>query len=271
MKHYRKISSKIKKQIFIFYKQGVTISELGRRYNVDHTTINYHINEILKKISLKDLRIPSEVFSILNNNGIKTIAGLIKKSEEDLIKIRGIGDISIIEIKRVIGRIGFGLQDSSIKYQSMKYKEKSKGYQRIKRRRRSIASFPREYPISKRKTPTFKYFGKKGPEIGCIYVFKYMTFEGKDHKYKEDIIYKIGKTINIKDRINGHEHDFPLKPKLIIMGKVKDHHKSENELHKMFENKRLYPNTRKELFKLDIEKDIEKIKEYLNSPGVKYK
>ena len=66
--------------------------------------------EDLTKTRIEDLKISSRIISILNDIGIKTVAGLIRKNEDDLKNIEGMGDKGIVEIKRAIGKLGLTLK-----------------------------------------------------------------------------------------------------------------------------------------------------------------
>jgi len=70
-----------------------------------------HLKEVeTGKIKIQDLKISSRTVSALNNAGLKTISGLVRKKGEDLKKIEGIGAKGIIEIKRALGKIGLTLK-----------------------------------------------------------------------------------------------------------------------------------------------------------------
>lgn len=66
--------------------------------------------EDLSKTKIEDLKISGRIISILENAGIKTVAGLIRKTEDDLKNIEGMGNKGIIEIKRAIGKLGLTLK-----------------------------------------------------------------------------------------------------------------------------------------------------------------
>jgi len=66
--------------------------------------------EDLTKTKINDLKISSRIISILSNTGIKTVAGLTRKSEEDLKNLEGMGNKGVIEIKRAIGKLGLTLR-----------------------------------------------------------------------------------------------------------------------------------------------------------------
>ncbi len=62
------------------------------------------------KTKIEDLKLSPRVAASLIENGIKTVAGLIRKNEEDLKQIEGLGSKGIKEIKRVLGRLGLTLK-----------------------------------------------------------------------------------------------------------------------------------------------------------------
>lgn len=62
------------------------------------------------KIKIEDLKISSRTATALTEAGVKTVAGLVKKKEEDLKKIGGLGDKGIVEIKRALGKLGLTLK-----------------------------------------------------------------------------------------------------------------------------------------------------------------
>jgi len=64
----------------------------------------------MAKIKLVDLKISSQTVNLLEEAGLKTVAGLAKKKEKDLEKIEGLGKKRIVEIKRVLGKLGLTLK-----------------------------------------------------------------------------------------------------------------------------------------------------------------
>jgi DNA-directed RNA polymerase subunit alpha len=62
------------------------------------------------KTKIEDLKISSRTINALAEVGLKTIAGLVRKKEGDLRKIEGLGDKSILEIKRALGKLGLTLK-----------------------------------------------------------------------------------------------------------------------------------------------------------------
>ena len=62
------------------------------------------------KQKISDLKLSPRVVAVLEAVGLKTAAGLIRKSEDDLKKIEGLGGKSVVEIKRAIGKLGLTLK-----------------------------------------------------------------------------------------------------------------------------------------------------------------
>jgi len=63
------------------------------------------------KTEVEDLKISSRAITALREAGLKTAAGLIRKSQEDLAEIEGLGEKGITEIKRALGRLGLTLKE----------------------------------------------------------------------------------------------------------------------------------------------------------------
>jgi len=62
--------------------------------------------EDITKKKLNELKISLRTINALEGAGIKTVAGLIRKKEEDLEKIEGLGPKRVVEIRRVLGKMG---------------------------------------------------------------------------------------------------------------------------------------------------------------------
>lgn len=64
------------------------------------------------KLLVEDLKLTGRTLNALLNNGIKTVGGIIRKSENNLIELDGMGDKAISEIKRKIKKLGLELKDN---------------------------------------------------------------------------------------------------------------------------------------------------------------
>lgn len=62
------------------------------------------------KISIEDLKLSAKTLNVLQENSIKTVGGVIKKSEESLSELKGVGDKTISEIKRKLKKLGLELK-----------------------------------------------------------------------------------------------------------------------------------------------------------------
>ncbi len=62
------------------------------------------------KIVVEDLKLTGRTLNALVNNGIKTVGGIMKKSEKSLSELEGMGEKAISEIKRKIKKLGLELK-----------------------------------------------------------------------------------------------------------------------------------------------------------------
>lgn len=66
--------------------------------------------EEILKTKIDDLNFSSRTLNALSETGIRTVGGLVKKKEEDLLEIEGIGKRAVQEIKRALGNFGLTLK-----------------------------------------------------------------------------------------------------------------------------------------------------------------
>jgi DNA-directed RNA polymerase subunit alpha len=62
--------------------------------------------EDVTKLLVEDLKLTGRTLNALVNNGIKTVGGIVKKSEKGLAELDGMGDKALAEIKRKIKKLG---------------------------------------------------------------------------------------------------------------------------------------------------------------------
>ena len=62
------------------------------------------------KVAVEDLKLTGRTLNALVNNGIKTVGGIVKKSEKTLSELEGMGDKAMSEIKRKIKKLGLELK-----------------------------------------------------------------------------------------------------------------------------------------------------------------
>ncbi|MGD0576963.1 MAG: DNA-directed RNA polymerase subunit alpha [Candidatus Staskawiczbacteria bacterium] len=63
------------------------------------------------KLAVEDMKLTGRTLNALLNNGIKTVGGIMKKSEKTLSELEGMGDKAMSEIKRKIKKLGLELKD----------------------------------------------------------------------------------------------------------------------------------------------------------------
>ena len=62
------------------------------------------------KTSIEDLKLSARTLSVLENNSIKSIAGITRKSEKSLLDLDGMGEKSLKEIKKALEKKGLELK-----------------------------------------------------------------------------------------------------------------------------------------------------------------
>lgn len=68
-------------------------------------------NSELKKTKIDDLELSSRTVNALLMAGIKSVAGIVRKTESDLLEIEGLGAKAVEEIKESIQKLGLNLKD----------------------------------------------------------------------------------------------------------------------------------------------------------------
>jgi len=63
------------------------------------------------KIRVEDLSFSTRTLNALSQNGVRTIGGLVKKRELDLIELEGVGDKAIKEIRKELSKLGLCLKE----------------------------------------------------------------------------------------------------------------------------------------------------------------
>jgi len=68
------------------------------------------LKEDLLKIKIEDLKFSTRTFNALLKNNIKTLEGIVRKSEESLLELEGMGEKGVKEIKRKLKKFGLELK-----------------------------------------------------------------------------------------------------------------------------------------------------------------
>jgi len=66
-----------------------------------------------RKIKVEDLKISERTKNALLNNNIKTVGGLVRKSEKDLLALAGLGETAIKEIKKALKKLNLELKEEN--------------------------------------------------------------------------------------------------------------------------------------------------------------
>jgi DNA-directed RNA polymerase subunit alpha len=66
----------------------------------------------VNKLVVEDLKLTGRTLNALLNNGIKTVGGILKKTEKSLSELEGMGDKAMSEIKRKIKKLGLELKEA---------------------------------------------------------------------------------------------------------------------------------------------------------------
>ena len=66
--------------------------------------------EDLMKMKVEDLKFSTRTLNALLNNNIKTLGGILRKSEESIIELEGMGDKAVKEIKKKLKKLGLELK-----------------------------------------------------------------------------------------------------------------------------------------------------------------
>ena len=66
--------------------------------------------EDITKNKIEDLKLSNRTQNILLNNHIKTVSGVVRLKEKDLLQFEGLGNKAVKEIKKAIGKLGLTLK-----------------------------------------------------------------------------------------------------------------------------------------------------------------
>ncbi len=64
------------------------------------------------EMTIEDLELSVRSYNCLKRAGINTVAELVQKTEEDMMKVRNLGRKSLDEVKKKLGELGLGLAES---------------------------------------------------------------------------------------------------------------------------------------------------------------
>jgi DNA-directed RNA polymerase subunit alpha len=64
------------------------------------------------EMTIEDLELSVRSYNCLKRAGINTVAELVQKTEEDMMKVRNLGRKSLDEVKKKLGELGLSLAES---------------------------------------------------------------------------------------------------------------------------------------------------------------
>ncbi|RLC40011.1 MAG: DNA-directed RNA polymerase subunit alpha [Candidatus Nealsonbacteria bacterium] len=67
--------------------------------------------EDIRKMKIEELKVSERTKNALVKNGIRTVGGLLRKSERDLLNLEGLGEKGVEEIKKVLKKLNLKLKD----------------------------------------------------------------------------------------------------------------------------------------------------------------
>ncbi len=62
------------------------------------------------KLKMSEMKLPTRITNVLSKGGVRTVAGLVRKSEKQLEEIEGLGPAGVKEVKKALGRHGLTLR-----------------------------------------------------------------------------------------------------------------------------------------------------------------
>ncbi|MBI2625719.1 DNA-directed RNA polymerase subunit alpha [Candidatus Parcubacteria bacterium] len=66
--------------------------------------------EDVLKVKIEDSKLPTRLIKALIKAGVKTIAGLIQKNEEQLLEFEGLGEKAVKDVRKMLGQYGLTLR-----------------------------------------------------------------------------------------------------------------------------------------------------------------
>ena len=82
-------------------------SDMGR---AEKTEGGARMDSEILKTRISELRMPQRVEQALDNASIRTVGGLVRKREDDLLAIEGLGQKGLQDIKRALSNLGLTLR-----------------------------------------------------------------------------------------------------------------------------------------------------------------
>jgi DNA-directed RNA polymerase subunit alpha len=93
-----------------YYELGKEIQQTAKKEDEEEKQVRY-LEELDSKLSkpIEELDLSVRASNCLQNQGVKTLADLVKLTERDMLQIRNLGKTSLKEIKKKLADIGLAL------------------------------------------------------------------------------------------------------------------------------------------------------------------
>lgn len=92
-------------------KKPKKVKKVKKIEKVEKEDLRTKPQEDPRKTPVRDLNISTRIINILEQNRIKTVASLTRKTEESLSEVPGLGPAAVKEIRKEIGKLGLVLKE----------------------------------------------------------------------------------------------------------------------------------------------------------------
>ena len=100
----------------VFYQAAEILTQhfsfLGEKFKPKEIKVPKKPEKEFEQIGVEELKISTRTLNALVKNNVKTVAGILRKSEKSLLKLEGMEEKGIKEIKRVLKKLGVQLKPS---------------------------------------------------------------------------------------------------------------------------------------------------------------
>jgi DNA-directed RNA polymerase subunit alpha len=86
-------------------------SFLGEKFKPKEIAVKKEAEKEIAGMEVKNLKISTRTLNALEKNNIKTVAGLLRKSEKSLLELEGMGEKGVKEIKKALKKLGLELKE----------------------------------------------------------------------------------------------------------------------------------------------------------------
>ena len=98
----------------VFYQAAEILTQhfsfLGEKFKPKEIKVPEKAEKEFDQIGVEELKISTRTLNALVKNNVKTVAGLLRKSEKSLLELEGMGEKGIKEIKKALKKLGLELK-----------------------------------------------------------------------------------------------------------------------------------------------------------------